>query len=1581
MNGDILHHVFSHFSLMPSIRAMRMRIWQFSYPSGYTSLSTFVNHRIVNHQLGPSNYYRTWKLPDYMISILYVDDEPGLLEIGKLFLEQSGQFHVDTTISATGALTTMQSKVYDAIISDYQMPGMDGIEFLKMVRSSGNSIPFILFTGKGREEVVIQALNEGADFYLQKGGDPEAQFAELHHKVRVAVLRRTAEASLAKGQEQHLEILRTAMDGYMLMDTKGCILEVNKAYSLMSGYSQQKLLTMNIHDLEDVESTEATPGQIQNVVTQGKARFESQHRRKDGSTLFLEINAHYQPADGGRVIAFLNDITERKKADEALRESEAFLNNIIQIAPVGIGVSTDRIIQSFNDQFCQITGYTSDEIVGHSARMLYPSEEEYDYVGRELFGKMHANGTVETRWTRKDGAIIDVQFSTKPVDPSNFSAGVIFTALDITDRKRAEVALRDSEERFRLLASNATDVIWTMDFSGRFTYISPSVMQLRGYTPEEVLVQTIDEALTPASAGLIRKRFELILAELREGKPLSEFRGELEQPRKDGSTVWTEVTSKGLYNERNELVGIIGVSRDISNRKLAEKALRESEERFRGITERISDMIIITDSHGKPTYTSPSVQAILGFPPEYYIGVGPNTLNFPHEDIIKIGLATKRLLAGSSEEHVEFRMKKSDGTYVIFEGTGIPLLEGDTYTGVQVIARDITRQKQAEESLRIQHDLSIELNKCHLLDDACNRILSAALQVGGLDAGGIYIADPDSGDLDLIVSDGVSSRFSSLVAHFQADSPQVRWAENGKPFYGKFHDIRQPEYDEIREKEGITTVACIPVMHEGNLLGLVNVASHSLDTIPSSSRQILETLALQVGSAVSRIQSRLNLLSSETRYRSLVENLNDVVFTVDRDGLITYVSPVGERQYGYSSADLLGKPFATVVFPDDVPALQQRFHEVSRGIIVPFEWRLVHKDGSISWVRTSTRPVVGNTGEPVFFGIISDISREKQIGEALQQSEERYKSISSSTTDFVFSCVKPDEGCNYSIDWIAGAVERITGYTIGEVNAMGCWRCMVHPDDIPVFDNNITRLPVGTSSAFILRILTKKGTVTWLEVHTTNIPFQGVQPENRIFGGCRDITERKTSEEKVKESEESLRSTLASIDDLVFTLDENDIFVGSYNPDVSNLYVLPEEFMGKSLHEVLPKELADQLQRIIEEVKITGKTQQVEYCLPLQGKIAWFNAKLSPRYSLNATFTGVTCVARDISERRRVEEALQESEEKFREIFENANDAITLLGFSPDGMPSRFTEVNENACRISGFTRDEMLSMSPKDLDDPTEWNEARGFTQKIMEQGYCVFERSLVRKDGNKIPIEISSHMFTLNNKKVMLSIFRDITGRKRAEKALLQANRKLKLLSGITRHDISNQLLVLNGFLKILHKKTPDEALEDFFTRINKASSRISSMIQFTREYEEIGVNAPVWQDCRTLVDNAAKEALSDKVSLINDLSAGVEVFADPLITKVCYNLMDNAVRHGGKITTIRFSATERDDNFVVICEDDGDGVPADEKEKIFERGFGKNTGLGLALSREILAFTGITIAETGTPGNGARFEIVVQKGMFRK
>lgn len=223
------------------------------------------------------------------------------------------------------------------------------------------------------------------------------------------------------------------------------------------------------------------------------------------------------------------------------------------------------------------------------------------------------------------------------------------------------------------------------------------------------------------------------------------------------------------------------------------------------------------------------------------------------------------------------------------------------------------------------------------------------------------------------------------------------------------------------------------------------------------------------------------------------------------------------------------------------------------------------------------------------------------------------------------------------------------------------------------------------------------------------------------------------------------------------------------------------------------------------------------------------------------------------------------------------------------------------------------------------------------------------------------------------------DITERKRDETALKMVNKKLNLLSSITRHDILNQLTVLLGSMTLLIDDVRDPDTVRMLGRSMDAARTIERQILFTRDYEEIGVNAPRWFDVEETVRVAASglpEALRILAADVGDL----EVYADPLLQKVFYNLVENALRHGGAVTRIGVSAEPSGNDLVLVFEDDGAGVPAGLKEQIFRREYYVHTGFGLFLSREILAITGIAIRETGTPGKGARFELLVPGGAFR-
>ncbi|MFA6362857.1 sensor histidine kinase [Methanoregula sp.] len=225
----------------------------------------------------------------------------------------------------------------------------------------------------------------------------------------------------------------------------------------------------------------------------------------------------------------------------------------------------------------------------------------------------------------------------------------------------------------------------------------------------------------------------------------------------------------------------------------------------------------------------------------------------------------------------------------------------------------------------------------------------------------------------------------------------------------------------------------------------------------------------------------------------------------------------------------------------------------------------------------------------------------------------------------------------------------------------------------------------------------------------------------------------------------------------------------------------------------------------------------------------------------------------------------------------------------------------------------------------------------------------------------------------------FHDITKKREAEETIEGANKKLLLLANITRHDILNQVTALFGHLELLALKNRDPSSSGHLDAMRKSLEVIQEQLEFTRDYQDLGLKKPEWQDAGSAFTRAA-ESFAGKNIVFSCETGGVEILADPMIGQVFYNLIDNSLQHGERVSDIRLSVKKDDPALLLVYEDNGTGVIPKEKEKIFLKGFGKHTGLGMFLIKEILSITGITIRENGTWQQGARFEIRVPQGKFR-
>jgi len=396
-----------------------------------------------------------------MDSLLYVDDEPALLEISKVFLEQTGEFTVTTVGGAGEALRTLEETgPFDLVISDYQMPERDGIELLREIRSRYPDLPFILFTGRGREEVAIRAFELGADFYLQKGGDPRAQFAELTQKVRQAIRRRRAEEALKK-REQQLNAMAANIPGVVyrfFVNADG-----TRGFDYISERSRQILgiendpATFSDHLTKGMipEDRERLASSVQHAIsTRTIWEFEGQYVKPSGKKIWVSaVSSPMMESD--RLVfdgVFFNN-TGRKRAEEARNRSEEYYRALFSYTEAAtIIIEEDTTISRANEAFAELCGEPRHEIEGKVRWIEFTAPEDLErmkeFHRRRMVDPDGVLPSYEFRFVTRQGDIRNILVHIGRIPGTGQS---VASLLDITDQKQAQEALLLDEKRLEAL--------------------------------------------------------------------------------------------------------------------------------------------------------------------------------------------------------------------------------------------------------------------------------------------------------------------------------------------------------------------------------------------------------------------------------------------------------------------------------------------------------------------------------------------------------------------------------------------------------------------------------------------------------------------------------------------------------------------------------------------------------------------------------------------------------------------------------------------------------------------------------------------------------------------------------------------------------------------------------------------------------------------------------------------------------------------------------------------------------------------------------------------------------------------------
>jgi len=479
-----------------------------------------------------------------------------------------------------------------------------------------------------------------------------------------------------------------------------------------------------------------------------------------------------------------------------------------------------------------------------------------------------------------------------------------------------------------------------------------------------------------------------------------------------------------------------------------------------------------------------------------------------------------------------------------------------------------------------------------------------------------------------------------------------------------------------------------------------------------------------------------------------------------------------------------------------------------------------------------------------------------------------------------------------------------------------------------------------------------------------------------------------------------LINLLSLSSDLILVLDR-DHFIQEVNERfLSFFHQTKDELKGKRIEHsgIAPHFTKNDLESL--EQALDGSEVSYDAHIEIEGDDRYFRMKFIP-----LVFDGgnhaAGIILEDISEMKRYQIELEErihertikleNEVRQHKQAEDAlrkNDAVlrSMLDATPVGVAllvnREFKKVNNSLCDITGYSAEELTGHDTRILfiDDSEYLRIGQDLYKSQTGHTVEMLESRFRKKDGSIIDVMLNLSPFDTDNPDTgVTATIVDITERKRSEEALKRANNQVAILTSITRHDILNKLTALRGYIRYMRKQTHDTSLIEIIQKEEDLAVMIANLINFTRDFKFVGIAPPEWIDVADTVAALQKTMKLEPVSLLVNVG-NLQIFADPLIRKVFTNLIENSLRHGGPVTEIRISTVEKGDHLIIIYEDNGVGIPDDEKELIFEREYRRNSGFGLFLAREILAITTMTIAETGQAGSGVRFEIAVPKPAYR-
>jgi len=1265
-------------------------------------------------------------------------------------------------------------------------------------------------------ERMIQAIDNGKilplaeEKYIRCDGfviDVEVKSMPImfQHKPSIQIIvrditdKKLTEIALKESEEKFRNVFEYSLLGKSLTTMDGR-LHVNKAFCEIIGYSEQELNNLSWQDITYVDDVRFKEDEIKLIVKGEKksSRFQSRFVHKNGSIIWADISTFLQRDDTGKpqyFITSINNITDQRLAEIGLTESWKNFKDLFDNAPVGYHeIDAEGKIVRMNQTELTMLGYAESEIIGRYIWEIADCDAETkQQVKKKLKGQNVPLASFETTLVSKNGSVYSILVQDKVLrDDTGKITGIRSTIQDISERKNAECKIRRIGEHYQALIENAPDGIALLDPQGNFKFVSRSARKILGYEMTDKMKPAPAEMTYPADLHLVMSAFEQIFKSPTL-IPTLQYR----LYDKNGNCQWIESTFTNLLADPS-VESIVMNFKDITQKKQAEEALRESEERYKSISDNSNSAIFIINESCRVEWVNQNALIFSGYSMEQILEAQSFTDFVAPESVGLASLNFGKLIAG--EEYVpqyQMYMIHSNGEKRLCDKYTTHYIDRYGKLKVIVIMTDITEQKKNENALKQSKELLNKLlyantdfidSKSEDIDYV--KMTDILLEISGAKYAVFNLLDVETNEYTTLAISGLSNALSKIKSIFGYELINKRWAADpikeekvSKSNITKFDTVRELAQTAlsrtvialVEKTFNVEETFVVKIVKSNKIIGefvLLYTKGETLQNV-----EIVELFANQAGLYLDRESTNKSLRESEEKYRYLFANNPQPMYIFDMETLdFVEVNEAAIQHYGYSKEEFLHMNAKDIRPKEDIPMFLKDIQSERRSFKPVGEWRHVKKNGQIISVEISTVSVKSN-GRDVCHVMIHDITERKRAEEALRISEEKFRSITEQISDYI--SISDTAGV---IQYASPAAKSMFQYDPNE---------LLGQNFMNYIDDESLSLAFAAFKAGIdqrikainleLKLKRKDGSTFFAEVNGSTVIYGS---ENRILVIIHDITERKKFVGALQESEDKYRTMIENSNDLIWALDREGNFTFMNRKGLDTTGLVYEDWIGKSF---VPLVFPEDITRLMDVLNrsMAGENCNFEFRFKkADGSILLISVNTSPVFT-NGEIVGVVSFGRDITEEKLALQALSESEELYRNLVQRIPD-----GVYKSTSAGRFVDVNPAMIKMLGYeSKEDMLNL---DIKSQLYFKETdrESLVLKDMYEETGVYR--LKKQDGTEIWVEDHGWYNVDENGNILFheGILRDVTERKLAE---VQLEEKMGELLRFHKMTVDRELMMI--------------------------------------------------------------------------------------------------------------------------------------------------------------------------------------------